>query len=63
MPNAKHQLHVIGTILRGNGDTFAGLKEKTVTQRRREPCRSLGDLTVTLNDARAQSQGRSMPMT
>src|SRR5215471_19256928 len=60
MPNAKHQLHVIGTILRGDGDTFAWLKEETVTQRRRELCRSLGDFILTLNNARTQSQGRSM---
>jgi hypothetical protein len=32
MPNAEHQLHVIGTILRGDGDTFAGLKKEMVTQ-------------------------------
>jgi hypothetical protein len=32
MPNAEHQLHVIGTILRGDGDTLTGLKEETMTQ-------------------------------
>jgi hypothetical protein len=32
MPNTEHQLHVMGTILRGDGNTLTGLKEETVTQ-------------------------------
>src|SRR6516225_3085667 len=56
MPNAEHQLHVVGTILCGDGDTVTGLKQETVAQRRPKPCRSLGDLAVRLDDARAHSQ-------
>src|ERR1043166_2658297 len=58
MPDAEHQLHVIGTILRDDGDTFTGLKIETVTQRARKPCGPPGDLAVTLDDARPQSYGR-----
>src|SRR5215472_10245102 len=63
MPDPEHQLHVIGTILRRDGNAVAGLKRKTVTQRRRELCSSPSDLVVTPNDARAQSQGGPVPMT
>ena len=32
VPNGEHQLDVVGTILRGDGDTFAWLKRETVAQ-------------------------------
>ena len=30
VPNAEHQLQIVGTILRDDGDAFAGLKQQTV---------------------------------
>src|SRR5262249_32048736 len=63
MTKAKYKIHVTGYILCGVGEWSAGLKEETVTRRRRDLCRSLAAFIVTLNDARTQSQGRPMPMT
>jgi hypothetical protein len=32
MPDAEHQLDVVRTILRGNGNTFTGLKAEMAAQ-------------------------------
>ena len=32
MPNAEHELHIIGAILRRDGDTLAGLQAEALAQ-------------------------------
>ena len=58
MPDAEHQLDIVRTILRGDGDPLAGRKPEALPQRSREPCRAAGDVAIISDDAGAEAERR-----